>query len=137
MTGADGRAGARARKSPRDIEVAHVYDPPGPGDACRVLVDRIWPRGVSKQTLRFDRWMKEIAPSSELRRWFHRDPGRSEEFRRRHFRELEARTDLLVELLESAEGRPLVLLYAARDARHNNAVALREYLQKLADGESP
>ena len=103
-----------------------------PEDGYRVLVDRMWPRGVTKGKLRLDAWLKELAPSTELRKWFGHDPARWEEFERRYETELsspEAQT-LLTELAERATLGPITLLYAAKDERHNNAVVLRGLLAK-------
>lgn len=113
------------------IQVKRIYEPPSQGDGLRVLVDRIWPRGMSKQRAQVDRWLKEIAPSSALRHWFGHDPDRWPEFKQRYFRELAKHEDLLVELLEQAQERPVTLLFAAREDRYNNAVALREYLAQM------
>lgn len=95
----------------------------------RVLVDRIWPRGVSKQHLNLDDWAKELAPSTALRKWFDHDPARWEEFKARYFAELEQNTDAWQPLVSLAENARLVLIFGARDREHNNAVALREFLQ--------
>jgi len=113
------------RADPGSIRVKRVYDPPSPDDGVRVLVDRLWPRGLSKAAARVDAWMKELAPSPELRTWFGHDPARWAEFRRRYHRELAA-TDTRDQLLALADSRPLTLLFGAKDVTHNNAVALRE-----------
>jgi uncharacterized protein YeaO (DUF488 family) len=110
------------------IRVKRVYDPPARGDGVRVLVDRLWPRGLKKDEARIDHWMKDVAPSAGLRRWFAHDPARWDEFRRRYRAELAAHPDALAELRRLAEGRTVTLLFAARDADHNNAVALRDML---------
>lgn len=112
-----------------DITLQRVYEAPSSGPAMRVLVDRIWPRGVTRQKLAPDLWLKEIAPSTELRKWFGHDPARWDEFRRRYRAELDANPQPVAHLRELAGQRPLVLLYAARDERHNHAIVLREYLQ--------
>ncbi|MDX1632805.1 MAG: DUF488 family protein, partial [Thermoanaerobaculia bacterium] len=96
----------------------------------RVLVDRIWPRGVSKDELGLDEWRKEVAPSDSLREWFDHDPERWDEFRRRYFQELEEVPETWEPLLEAAREGTLVLVYGARDRRHNNAVALRKFLEE-------
>jgi uncharacterized protein YeaO (DUF488 family) len=118
---------SRAVRSPT-IRVKRVHDPPARADGVRVLVDRLWPRGLKKEEAHIDHWLKDVAPSTELRRWFGHDPARWSEFRRRYRAELEARPDALAALRRLAEGRALTLLFAARDAQHNNAVALREML---------
>ncbi len=110
------------------ISLKRVYDPPSPADGKRFLVDRLWPRGVSAASLRIDGWLKEVAPSDALRRWFGHDPRRWEEFVRRYHAELDARPESWAPLLEAAREGPITLLFSARDAAHNNAVALRAYL---------
>ena len=106
-----------------------VYEPPGPEDGARFLVERLWPRGLRKEALQARGWLKEVAPSDGLRRWFHHDPARWSEFERRYFEELD-RVPEAVEPLRSASKRePVTLLYSSRDQEHNAAVALREYLQ--------
>ena len=111
-----------------DIRLKRAYEPPSPEDGTRVLVDRLWPRGVRKAEAVIDCWLKEIAPSSELRRWFGHDPSRWEEFRRRYRAELSSRPELLNRLRALAEQGTLTLVYAARDEDHNQAVALRGML---------
>jgi uncharacterized protein YeaO (DUF488 family) len=113
----------------RRIDIARVYDAPAAEGSFRVLVDRIWPRGVKKEALQLDAWMKDLAPSSALRKWFNHDPARWDEFRTRYFAELADKDALIAGLLEQAKRKPLLLLFGARDEQHNNAVALREYLQ--------
>ncbi|MEQ8816684.1 MAG: DUF488 family protein [Thalassobaculum sp.] len=116
------------------IRTRRVYERCRPEDGSRVLVDRIWPRGISKGNLRLQHWAKEVAPSDELRRWFGHDPERWVEFRRRYAGELDARPEPVAALREWLAYGPLTLLYAARDDRHNNAVALKEYLEARAPG---
>ena len=113
------------------IRVKRVYDPPSAEDGLRILVDRLWPRGLSKERAQVQLWLKEIAPSAELRTWFGHDPARWEEFRRRYRGELSAKTDLLRHLREKEREGPVTLVYAARDEARNNAVVLKE----LLDGE--
>lgn len=111
-----------------DIQVKRVYEPAGPEDGLRVLVDRIWPRGMTKEQVGADQWLKEVAPSTALRKWSGHDPARWDEFKRRYFAELDANPQPVTALLgQVARGR-LTLLYSARDLQHNQAVALREYL---------
>jgi uncharacterized protein YeaO (DUF488 family) len=112
------------------IQIARVYDPPKARGRWRVLVDRLWPRGVRKADLDFDRWARDLAPSDKLRRWFKHDPKRWDEFRTRYFAELEGKEEQLADLVASAGKRPILLLYGARDEKHNNAVALKEFLEK-------
>ena len=111
-----------------DIAVKRVYEPPAADDGARILVDRLWPRGLAKDTAHIDRWLRELAPSAALRRWFGHDPERWDEFRRRYAEELAGRDAELDELRGLARGRRLTLLFAAHDATHNNAAALREIL---------
>src|SRR5690606_4840134 len=114
----------------RRLRVKRVYDPPAPDDGLRVLVDRLWPRGLKKEDARIDLWLKEVAPSAELRRWFGHDPSRWDEFRRRYAAELRANPAVLEELRASLRGRGVAtLLFAARDAERNNAVALKALLE--------
>jgi len=110
------------------VRIRRVYDEPAAEDGKRILVDRLWPRGISKETARIDEWLKEIAPSDELRKWFGHDPARWNEFRERYRRELEAKTELLDQLRELAKKETVTLLFAAKDEEHNNAVALKELL---------
>ena len=112
---------------PRQLRSKRVYEPPAPADGLRVLVDRLWPRGVKKDQAAIDLWLKDAAPSGELRRWFGHDPARWDEFRRRYFRELDANRAASAPLFDH-RGR-VTLLFAARDAEHNNAVALAEWLE--------
>ncbi|MFL5306128.1 MAG: DUF488 family protein [Polyangia bacterium] len=124
---AEGKRPATSPSAAGGIRVKRVYDPPSRDDGVRVLVDRLWPRGLSKATARIDAWMKDVAPSAPLRAWFGHDPARWTEFRRRYFREL-AGTDARGELLAMADDRPLTLLFATKDLEHNNAVVLRDWL---------
>ncbi len=110
------------------IGLKRAYDPPSADDGVRVLVDRLWPRGVKKAEARIDHWFKDLAPSTVLRKWFAHDPNRWDEFRRRYRAELAAKGDLLHELRKLARARPVTLIYAARDEAHNDAVVLRDEL---------
>ena len=116
------------RTSNPRLQVKRVYDAPARSDGCRVLVDRIWPRGLSKEAAQLDTWVKDVAPSAELRKWFGHEPSRWDSFKRRYFRELDERQEALEQLLGACSGRTLTLLFAAKDSAHNNAVALKEYL---------
>jgi uncharacterized protein YeaO (DUF488 family) len=111
-----------------DIRLKRAYLPPSPEDGLRVLVDRLWPRGVRKADAAIDRWDKEVAPSTELRRWFGHDPTRWEEFRVRYGAELSRNAALVSELRGLARKGRLTLVYAARDELHNEAVVLRDIL---------
>lgn len=112
------------------IRVKRVYDPPSADDGTRVLVDRLWPRGISKERARIDLWLKEVAPSADLRKWYGHDPDRWEEFRRRYRAELSAKKDLILTLKEQAGHGTITLVYSSREEMRNNAVALRMYLEE-------
>ncbi len=111
------------------IKVKRVYDIPSKSDGLRVLVDRIWPRGLSKKSAHIDIWMREIAPSAELRTWFGHDPEKWQGFCSRYIRELKANADAVKRLKRQSKTTTVTLLYGAKDAVHNNAVVLRRYLQ--------
>ena len=110
--------------------IKRVYDPPAPDDGRRILVDRLWPRGLTKERARVDEWLKEIAPSTELRRWFHTDPSRWAEFRSRYRHELSGNADAVGHLRALARKGRVTLLYGARDPERNHAIVLMEYLQR-------
>jgi uncharacterized protein YeaO (DUF488 family) len=115
------------------IDIARAYDALGPDGRTRFLVDRMWPRGVTKDTLRIEAWLRDVAPSTELRRWFGHDPARWEEFQRRYCDELDANPQGWQPLADAAKRGPVTLLFGARDREHNQAVVLRDYLmRKLA-----
>jgi uncharacterized protein YeaO (DUF488 family) len=118
------------------IRVKRVYERPEPEDGLRFLVDRLWPRGVKKENLAMDRWLKDVAPCAALRRWFGHDPARWEEFCRRYDAELRENDAAWRPLLEMARGQDITLLYGAHDVEYNNAVALRSFLEKMLDGAS-
>jgi len=112
-----------------DLRLARVYDPPGQDDGFRVLVDRVWPRGIRKEDAKADVWLKEAGPSTELRKWFGHDPERFDEFARRYRTELEGGA-ALAELREIVAEHPVVtLLYGAKDTEHNQAVVLADVLR--------
>ncbi|MCF6191544.1 MAG: DUF488 domain-containing protein [Candidatus Hydrothermae bacterium] len=111
------------------IRTRRVYEPPAPEDGKRFLVDRLWPRGVKKEALHLDGWLKEVAPSEELHRWFGHDPAKWEEFQQRYFAELEAKPEAWRPLLEAARQGTVTLLFSAQDEAHNNAVALKAFLK--------
>jgi uncharacterized protein YeaO (DUF488 family) len=111
------------------IRTKRIYEEPDPADGTRVLVDRLWPRGVSKEEAQLDAWLESIAPSDELREWFDHDPDRWDEFRGRYRAELDEKHEPVERLLDYASTGPLTLLYATTDREHNNAVVLREYLE--------
>jgi uncharacterized protein YeaO (DUF488 family) len=111
-----------------NVRLKRAYEPAAEGDGTRILVDRLWPRGVAKKDAAIDRWAKDLSPSAELRKWFGHDPRRWPEFRRRYRAELRAHPEQLDELRALARLGPVTLVYAARDEEHNDAVALREML---------
>lgn len=112
------------------IRIRRVYEPSAPGEGPRLLVDRVWPRGLSRAEAGLAAWYKELAPSTELRRWFGHDPKRFSEFRRRYQDELREKSDLMEDLAARARQGDVVLVYAASDVQHNNAIVLRDALQK-------
>jgi uncharacterized protein YeaO (DUF488 family) len=115
-------------KTARRVRAKRIYDPPESGDGYRILIDHIWPRGVSRERARLDEWASQLAPSGELRKWFGHDPARFAEFRARYRDELAAESERIGDLRRRAAHGPLTILYAARDREHNNAVVLVELL---------
>jgi uncharacterized protein YeaO (DUF488 family) len=113
-----------------DIRLKRAYESPAPSDGYRVLIDRLWPRGVSHAEAGLDEWAKELAPSAELRRWFDHDPHRFAEFRRRYAIELRGERPRLADLRRRARRGPLTLVYSAHDIEHNDAVVLAEILRR-------
>lgn len=112
------------------IRVKRVYEPKADDDGLRILVDRLWPRGVSKADLDHDAWLKDVAPSTALRKWFGHDPEKWSEFRRRYAQELDHDTPAVQELRRLVRQGPATLLYAAKDEQHNHALVLRDYLSR-------
>ena len=112
-----------------DIRLKRAYEPASPSDGYRVLVDRLWPRGVSKERAKLDDWAKELPPSPALRKWFGHEPNRFPEFRRRYIAELHSARPRLAELRRRASRGTLTLVYSARDTEHNDAVVLAEVLR--------
>lgn len=112
------------------IALKRVYEQADKQDGYRILVDGIWPRGIKKEQASLDCWLKSIAPSSALRKWFGHDPEKWPEFKKRYFQELKANPEALAPLIEIAQSRRVTLLFSAKDSVHNNAVALKEYLEK-------
>ena len=117
-----------------NIETQRIYDTPLTTKAFRVLVDRLWPRGVSKEAAHLDLWLKDLAPTDALRKWFGHEPAKWDEFKKRYFRELAGKRELIDQLTHAAKGRKIVLLCGARDIEHNQAVALKQYLELAAKG---
>jgi uncharacterized protein YeaO (DUF488 family) len=118
------------------MNLKRAYEPPNRSDGYRVLVDRLWPRGISKEQLHLDLWIKEAAPSTALRKWFGHDPSKWTEFKRRYFRELDRCRGALQPILDLLSRSRVTLLYGARDARFNHAVALKEYIEEVGMKES-
>ncbi len=112
------------------IQLKRVYEKPGPRDGVRFLVERLWPRGLRKSDLHMHSWEKEAAPSHELRKWFSHDPERWLEFQRKYFAELKTRPEAWQLILQAAQRGPATLLYSSHDSEHNNAVALKRFLDK-------
>lgn len=109
------------------IKVERVYGVPE-SDGFRILVDRLWPRGLSKDKLKLDMWLKEIGPSNELRKWFGHDPDKWDEFKGKFFQELDQKEELIDQIVTEAKKGDVILLFGAKDEEHNNAVALKEYI---------
>lgn len=112
------------------IQLKRAYDPPASADGTRFLVERLWPRGVKKETLHVEAWLKDVAPSTALRQWFSHDPAKWPEFRRRYFAELKTRPEAWRPLLTGARRGRITLVYSSHDTEHNNAVALKEFLEQ-------
>jgi len=114
----------------RMISIERIYNPVK-GDGLRILVDRLWPRGLTKDEAKIDLWLKEISPSNELRKWYGHDPARWVEFKKKFFQELDQKKELVEQILIRAREEDLILLYGAKDEEHNNAVALKEYIETI------
>lgn len=110
------------------ISLKRVYAEPADSDGCRILVERLWPRGLSKDAAKVDLWTKDVAPSPELRKWFDHEPGRWEEFKRRYFEELRGHDEAIEPIDDRLRRGPVTFVFASRESRYNNAVALKEYL---------
>jgi uncharacterized protein YeaO (DUF488 family) len=111
------------------FKAKRIYEKPEKADGFRILIDRLWPRGLSKEKARVDEWLKDIAPSDELRKWFSHDPKKWEAFKKRYFGELETKGVLIELIMSKSKGGPVTLLYAAKEEKFNNALALKEYLE--------
>jgi uncharacterized protein YeaO (DUF488 family) len=119
-----------SRRNMARVAVKRVYEEPGEGDGTRILVDRLWPRGMTKEKARVDLWLKEIAPSTKLRKWFGHDPARWVEFQSRYLDELKNRVEAMAFLKREVARGPVTLLFGARDMEHNEAVILKKVLQR-------
>lgn len=120
-------------KSPADLletkyRIKRVYDPVSNSDGTRLLVERLWPRGVKKTSLEIKAWLKDVGPSTELRKWFSHDPAKWDDFCSRYHRELQVNPDSWRPIIEAARHGPVTLIYSSHDTEHNNAVALRDFL---------
>ena len=111
------------------IKLKRVYDKRSSTDGMRYLVERLWPRGIKKAELHLDDWLKDVAPSTELRKWFSHDTEKWEQFRRKYFAELDRTPEVCEPILEAARKGTVTLLYSSHDGEHNNAVALKEYIE--------
>lgn len=112
------------------IHLKRVYEPAGTKDGARFLVERLWPRGMKKEALRMDGWLKDAAPSAELRRWFAHDPAKWAEFQERYFAELDAHRESVEPIRKAMRKGPVTFLFSSHDAEHNNALALKSYLSR-------
>jgi len=112
------------------LKVKRVYEPPDPTDGARFLVERLWPRGMRKELLQLDGWLKDVAPGNPLRKWFGHDPAKWDEFKSRYFAELAKNPKALQSLIDAAGRGNVTLLYSAHDTMHNNALVLKEYLEE-------
>lgn len=114
-----------------NIAVKRAYEPPETSDGCRVLVDRVWPRGLTKETLHLNAWVKDISPSTPLRKWFNHEPAKWEEFRKKYMEELSGNAPALLAFAEATKGcEKITLIYGAKNQEQNQAIVLREFLQK-------
>jgi uncharacterized protein YeaO (DUF488 family) len=113
------------------VRVKRVYDEPAKSDGYRVLVDRLWPRGLKKSDAQLHDWLREIAPSTTLRKSFRHDPSKWKEFKKKYWAELDDRRDQVEKLVRDARGQSVTLLFGARDTKHNNAVALKQYIEQI------
>lgn len=118
----------KTKVPPSNVKLKRAHEPAAADDGTRILIDRLWPRGISKERAAIDQWMKDIAPSTQLRKWFGHDPARWEEFRRRYAKEVRQHADLLEQLRALARQGQITLVYSAHDEKHNDAVELRELI---------
>jgi uncharacterized protein YeaO (DUF488 family) len=110
------------------IKIKRIYNAPAPDDGIRILVDRLWPRGLTKEKAKVDLWLKEIAPSNELRKWYAHDPKKWAEFRKKYFKELDVKKELANQIIQKTREGDITLLYSSKEEKINNAVALKEYV---------
>ncbi len=112
------------------IKIKRIYDPASPDDGKRIYIDRLWPRGMKKEEVKIDEWLKEISPSDALRKWFGHDPSKYAEFKRRYTKELEKYSEILEKIKKEGKRKTVTLLFSAKDEEHNNATVMREILSK-------
>jgi len=112
------------------IKTKRVYEKPERNDGVRILVERLWPRGIKKEDLKMNDWLKDLGASKELRKWYGHNPEKWKEFKKRYFKELKTKPEQLSYIRDAAKQRNITFLYSAKDTKHNNAVALKEYLDK-------
>jgi uncharacterized protein YeaO (DUF488 family) len=112
------------------IKIKRIYDIPSKSDGFRILVDRLWPRGLSKEKAKVDLWLKEIAPSNELRKWYAHDPKKWTEFRKKYYKDLDMKKELVNQIIQKTKEGDVTLLYSSKEEKINNAVALKEYMMK-------
>lgn len=107
-----------------------VYEKPSPNDGKRILVERLWPRGLKKEDAKVDEWLREIAPSTKLREWFGHDPEKWSEFEERYWKELKKKEEIVSKLVKEIKGKQITFVFAAKEEKHNNAVAIKEYIER-------
>lgn len=112
------------------LKIKRLYEEKNSQDGIRILVDGVWPRGVKKEDLDYDEWYKELAPSTELRKWFNHDPDKWDTFKEKYFKELNSHKDLIKKIKEKSNGHNVTLIYGAKNEKYNQAVALKEYIEK-------
>ena len=117
------------------IKIKRIYDTPTEDDGFRILVDRLWPRGLTKEKAKVDLWLKEVAPSDQLRKWYAHDPEKWAEFRKRYFNDLDAKRELVNQIVQKMKEGEVTLLYSSKEEKINNAVALKEYIAKKKKGD--
>lgn len=127
-------AGKSAAGGRQALLTKRIYDPPSRADGFRVLIDRIWPRGLTKEKAKVDLWLRDIAPTTGLRQWFGHEPGKWPEFRKRYFGELKGHRDLVELIVAKTKSVPVTILFGAKETRFNNAVALKEFIEKEFEG---
>jgi uncharacterized protein YeaO (DUF488 family) len=119
------------------IQVKRAYDKPAASDGTRFLVDHLWPRGIKKEALKIESWIRPVSPSTELRQWFGHEPAKWKEFQHRYFAELDQKPETWEPLMQAARKGNITLVFSARDTEHNNAVALKDYLDKHLKAKPP